>query len=372
MKKYIIVLTWLGLIVSWPRATEAQTSPQTTGGALPIEESPDQPGNQSYGAAYGGYSWAESPTTLSAWRADARNGEGPVSIVTFKSPDQKTLDETAEDLNILSLIFSKHLERALGEEGGERGEYKLGIPMLLQTEGRWVEASYLEGFGAVLNLKVRFPLVPPAAATNDTQSSQKDSEWEQARRALAGGSETDARRQNPYERARRYSPTLVETLKKRVIQLLRNASNLRHVQPDEWVAVTFAGPPNVVAHPGSGIVGTGSGGIGGTGSASTQEQTDALADPSQTSSIPVGGENPFGSQPALNGRIRGQRNGQQAGTQTPERATVMTIRVKKRDADAFAANKISEDQFLHAAEITGYLGPVMVNRGASDYLLLTK
>jgi hypothetical protein len=48
----------------------------------------------------------------------------------------------------------------------------------------------------------------------------------------------------------------------------------------------------------------------------------------------------------------------------------MAIRIKKRDADAFAANKMSEDQFFHAAEITSYLGPVIVNRAASEYLRL--
>ena len=64
--------------------------------------------------------------------------------------------------------------------------------------------------------------------------------------------------------------------------------------------------------------------------------------------------------------------GQQAAPQSPARATIMTIRVKKRDADAFAANKMSEDQFFHAAEIASYLGPVIVNRAGSDYLLMTK
>jgi hypothetical protein len=54
--------------------------------------------------------------------------------------------------------------------------------------------------------------------------------------------------------------------------------------------------------------------------------------------------------------------------QVPDRATIMTIRVKKRDADALAANKMSEEQFFHAAEITSYLGPVILNRAASDYV----
>jgi hypothetical protein len=45
----------------------------------------------------------------------------------------------------------------------------------------------------------------------------------------------------------------------------------------------------------------------------------------------------------------------------------MTIRIKKKDADAFAAHQMSEDQFFQAAEITSYLGPAIVNEAASDY-----
>ncbi len=365
MKKYIVLLTSLGLWAGLLPRAYAQDPHVPISVTPPTSESPDLPGQPGYSV---GLVVPQGGSTTSWWREDARDGEGAASVLTFKAPDQKTVDETAEDLNILSLIFSRHLERALGEEGGERGEFKLGIPMLLQTGGRWVDASYVEGFGAVFSLKVRFPLVPAASSNKDTQNSQKDSEWEQARRALAGGAtDSDARRQDPYERARRYNPNLVETLKKRVLELLKNASNLRHVQSDEWVVVTFAGPPNVVAQPAAGFMGSatldGGAGTGGGGAGALPEQPSPNA---ATTS------NPFGSQPAITGSSAGVMAGRQAAPQTPARATLMTIRVKKRDADAFAANKMSEDQFFHAAEIASYLGPVVVNRAASDYLLMTR
>jgi hypothetical protein len=362
MKKCILFITSLGLWVGLPPATDAQDDSATLITTLPVQELPDIPGQPGYSF---GSVVPQGGSTTSWWREDARAGEGAASVLTFKAPDQKTVDETAEDLNILSLIFSRHLERALGEEGGEKGEYKLGIPMLLQTGGRWVEASYVEGFGAVFSLKVRFPLVPAAAVNKDTQSSQQDSEWDQARRALAGGAaESDARRQNPFERARRYNPNLVETLKKRVLELLKNASNLRHVQSEEWVVVTFAGPPNVVARPAGAIAGMGSVSI--DGNVGTEAVSEQPSPKGATTS------NPIASQSAFTASSAGAVAGPQAAPQTPARATIMTIRVKKRDADAFAANKMSEDQFFHTAEIANYLGPVIVNRAASDYMLLTK
>jgi hypothetical protein len=378
MKNYLIFLTSLGLWAGSLPALEAQPAIAPLPVTTPAPETPDDPGYNPFGqeppAGYYNNSMAPKTTSFFGWTSDARDGEGPVSVVTFKAPDQKTVDETAEDLNVLSLIFSRHLERALGEEGGEAGDYKLGIPMLLQTGGRWVEASYIEGFGAVFNLKVRFPLVSAAAPDKDTPSSQLDSEWEQARRALAGGTQDDPRRQNPYEKARRFNPNLVETLKKRVVELLRNASNLRHVQPEEWVAVTFSGPPNDLANRRKAF--------GGPGQAGLQEEAPDAAykggqvkpkedsDASQEAPTP-GLKAPEGTAPpgsrSMPGTAGRAKHGQPAAPQTPDRATVMTIRIKKKDADAFAGNKMSEDQFFHAAEITSYLGPVVLSAATSDY-----
>jgi hypothetical protein len=257
-------------------------------------------------------------------------------------------------LNILSLIFSQNLERALGGGSGATDDFKLGIPMLLQTGGRWVEASYIEGFGAVFNLKVRFPLVTAATPDKDTQTAQLNSQWEQARQALAGAPAAPHRWSDPSEKTKHYSPQLVETLKKRVLELLKNASNLRHVQPDEWVVVTFTGPPNAFT---------------------SRPKAAGIQDPSAPPQAPAGAGTPA-AQPSL-GSASIPAGGQSglnstSGSRSVDRATVMTIRIKKKDADAVASNKITEEQFFHAAEITRYLGPaiVNVNDANSAYMLL--
>jgi DNA-directed RNA polymerase specialized sigma24 family protein len=57
-----------------------------------------------------------------------------------------------------------------------------------------------------------------------------------------------------------------------------------------------------------------------------------------------------------------------AGTpQVPSRMTVLTIRIKKRNADALEANRMSADDFFHAAEIANYLGPIVENGAVNDY-----
>ena len=161
MKKHIMIVTTLWLWAGLQPAAEAQspTAPDTT--AVPVAEAPLMPDFSAAKEAedvttFPPYPRAEEARPSFAWTADARDGEGPVSVVIFKAPEQKTLDETAEDLNILSLILSQHLERiadTVGEEGGETGHYKLGIPMLLENGGHWVEASYIRGIRRSLQLK---------------------------------------------------------------------------------------------------------------------------------------------------------------------------------------------------------------------------
>jgi hypothetical protein len=363
MKNYILLVTTLGIwsaLAPYAGAQQPANQLTTTMGASPQPETP-----QWYEVGPG--IMASSPNFPAyAWTADGRDGKSKVAVVTFKTPDQGTLDETATDLNILSFIFSQNLERALGVERGEAGDYKLGIPMLLQTGGRAVEASYVEGFGALFNLKVRFPLMPPLVTDKDTQTNQIDSEWDQARRALAGATQADLRRANPYDKARLFDPKLVETLKKRVIELLRNASHLRHVQPDEWIAVTFSGPPNVFPSRGGvgsgsgGIGGSGAGGIGDAGSATIDEQPQGTSDSSRQSAKPDEAS-------AGPGKPNRPRRISAGAPQVPSRMTVLTIRIKKRNADALEANKMSPDDFFHAAEIANYLGPIVENGAVNDY-----
>src|SRR6266581_3139139 len=176
------------------------------------------------------------------WAGTYLDADSPVSVISFKQSDEKVMDETAEDLNILSLILSQHLERA----GAESSDYKLGIPIVLKTSGHAVTASYIEGFGAIFSLKVRFPLVAPQIPGGENQNTAAQSQWDEARRALRGDAEPVSRSWQRTREVEPYDPRMVETLKKRALELLRNASNLRHVKDDEWVIVNFFGPPSAL------------------------------------------------------------------------------------------------------------------------------
>src|SRR5579859_6631859 len=102
-----------------------------------------------------------------------RETTGPVSVLCFKDPDQKALSETTEDVAVLAFLLSRNLEQAFA---GEASEYKLGIPMLLTSGKQAVGASYIQGFGTILKMQVRFPVVAPPEGVEQARPDKTASE----------------------------------------------------------------------------------------------------------------------------------------------------------------------------------------------------
>jgi hypothetical protein len=117
-----------------------------------------------------------------------------------------------------------------------------------------------------------------------------------------------------------YDPKRVETLKRRTLALLKNGSNLRHLKADEWIAVSITGAPL----------------------------------PGRTRPWTIHG--PASSLSAYTLIL---------GNSDSSRATMMTIRVKKADVDAFAAGKLSEEQFAKQAEVASYMSAAPQDRLAT-------
>jgi hypothetical protein len=296
--------------------------------------------NPNFGARYAG--WPGSAT------------ESTETILTFSNTDPGTVDETAEDLNILSFILSRNLGRALGTEGPD---YKLGVPILLNSEGRSVRAFYLEGFGAVFQVAVRVPVIAPPTAEAKPETSSANLEWEKARDALYQRTPPGAANWNvsPYGEAEHFDARLPGFLKKQVIDSLRNAANLRHVKPDEWIAVIITGSSNpdsyshVLTGPKGGktasITGSpNSGGIVAAGSANADSQAGIRGETND----PL--KEDLRISTALDKTAAGSESAATA------RATVMAIRIKKSAASALSAKDLSEDEFERQAEIITYLG----------------
>ena len=186
----------------------------------------------------------------------------------------------------------------------------MGINVLLGQGSGPACNLYLDGYGALFFVGVNFPLVAPAAKSDDEKPAG-DSTWEEAKQELYGGG-PGARA--PFPPAEEFSQDKVNKLKTTLLDALKNASNIRGLRPEEFVTICVlggagpAGPrPKHVARAGAG------GGGGGFG-------------------------NGFGF----------------AYSGTPSRGTIMTIRVKKSDVDSFAKGKVSPEEFQKRARITTY------------------
>lgn len=214
-------------------------------------------------------------------------------ILTSALPPEK-LDELAEDLNVLNFMFN----RTLGDKNPI--EYRLGVPITFR-DGRPVETTYIQDFGVLVKIFVPYPLVQPEETDKKDQvAAPADSEWEKARRALHAGDPAPGGEMG-IEAGQRpvYNEELVKELKKQIFETLKNAANLRHVGADQSILVVV---------------------LGGTNS-----QTPNI-DP--TTGIPVQPEN--------------------------ARSTVMSIRIRKADADAAMKSTKSSDELEKNAAITTY------------------
>src|SRR5262249_53572331 len=138
--------------------------------------------------------------------------------------------------------------------------------------------------------------------------------WDDARREVFGLGEGDffVKARRDVQPAEEFDADKVNGLRDALLDSLKNAGNIRHLKPEEFITVTVIGP--------------GSGG------------------PIVRRQARTGGNfNWFNSDTDV---FKADGRGD----------TVMTIRVKKADADAFAKNKLNLEEFRGKANIQTYTG----------------
>lgn len=247
----------------------------------------------------------------------------PLVIFTDQPADTQLAD-TQEDLNIMSRILTKAISRA-GED--REDPFALGIRISSFTTSHQPRALYLEGYGAVFTAMVSFPLTPPAnQPVKQAEKKAANSAWEQTKQELYGGAPKNRSTGMNEEMMRRYGlvlpavpkreppydPGRVERLKQALLDALKNASNFRHLKPEEQIVVAVS-----------------------SGDGSTKEV--------RTVNV-----------------VQKGRSGGGATVTTTESGDVtspgntLVIRIKKSDADDFAAGKLDQAGFAERAKIAIY------------------
>jgi len=254
--------------------------------------------------------------------ARASGGSGGTLVVRSTETDPKEqAANLEEDLAIMSRVLSKAVaEKASDEQGGPR---VMGISVFLGPGAVSFRNLYLEGYGALLTLNVNFPLLaPPAKSGEQKEKPSADSAWQEARQELFGQSPGAGTSPQVGEE---YSEEKVSRLKDALLDALKDATNIRNLKPDDSITVCVFGAPLLEQRVKAKTTG-----------ATASAATPALGD------LTVYGRL-FRAMPA--GR------------------TMMTIRVKKSDVDAFAKGKLNLDEFRKKASIAAYISSGGGNEG---------
>jgi hypothetical protein len=252
-----------------------------------------------YGGGYGG--------TMSIGPFPSRMGQ--FLVVPGAGTDDKRIATIDEDLAIMSHL----LERATGDK---MQDVLLGsamnVPLHTMGPQRMVRGMYLEGYGAVFMLNVRFALTPSPSETEKPKTAT-NSNWERSKQEVFGAPDRDVLIQadDPFGGpAEGYDKKKVDDLQRRLLECLKEAVNIRELKPEEMVVVAVIGARN--APRGHTLIAHAAGGRS-TGVVLSSD-SKAVAHAREES--------------------------------------VMTIRVSKSDAEAFNKGDLTFDQFRQKAVIT--------------------
>jgi hypothetical protein len=245
----------------------------------------------------------------------SRSPAGSERPLIVRNSDMKP--EVQANLEEDLMVMTRLLQKAMGDLAARplaRRETAMGIDVFVSAAPGPDRSYYLEGYGAVFVLEAGFPMLVPAPARAEARgpsTATAASPWEEARREVYGGPS-----QGPAA-VRETSTGIVDRLKGMLLDVLKNASNIRDLKPEESVTVCVLGGVSGGPAPAWGSVGGGS-----TAYSMSWSTTGSFAGVNDRNSAP--------------------------------RRTAMTLRIKKSDADAFAKGEITGEEFRNRARITAY------------------
>jgi hypothetical protein len=254
----------------------------------------------------------------------------PPVIIRFSEADATAREGLEEDLFVMARVISRTLERA----EGDRVKYKLGVPMLLTGSGRSVRPLYIEGLGPLFMIKVSFPLLPPPKPEEKpSRKRATDTEWDEAHRDVLAEAEEWV---DEPERSSDYSEERVALLKRELIGALKSAANMRGLEPDEFLNIAVFGH----------------------------------APPVRIKAVSYGTTGEMGA-----GLPAARVVFNKGAAANAAKGSVLTLRARKGDIDAFAAGKLDVEAFIGKVTTATYSGSGIgitsinswIQEGASRY-----
>ena len=268
------------------------------------------------------------PAAIAEWATDfaaittQRTLDGIFPRSTPKRPvivggdqDAKSNAALEEDLTVMMRV----LEKAVGGKDEEKPR-AMGIDVFsFGRSGGSPRAFYIDGYGPMFVLNVRYPLLAPPkkddqVATNETTSS----EWEKARQEVygrRGGMDEFRANAAPGEQ---FDSERVESLKEQLIDSLANATHIKGLKPDDQITLVVLGTPS-----------------------STRVVRREMRAPRGGARASAGGGG--GNVARVEAEVHSLE--MNAASEAAAGQSTMTLRAKKSDIDSFAKGKLESDDF---------------------------
>ena len=268
----------------------------------------------------------KSSKATAVYRA-SRSSVPPV-VVQFSSADSSRVQEMSEDLDVMTHIVDTALRD--GDVDEETPE-KMGVKMYITGSSRSVRSMYVEDFGALFMVKVNFPLQGAPVAKEKEPEKPTDSEWARARAEVFGPAEPGWPDMFGSGTAVDFDPKRVDGLKSTLVRALKNASNIRHLKPQEFVSLSVFGSAGRIE-------------VRSNRSGDEPRTSSNSKRPARISSSSYGGLNVTTEAVVVN------------YSGSTGQGTVLTLRVKKSDIDAFAKGEMDEAAFTKTVTFNNYAG----------------
>ena len=260
-------------------------------------------------------------------------------VVSSSELEAKEQADLETDLAVMARLLDKALDEKLG--GQPRAHTAMGIDVFFTPSSGSIRDLYLDGYGALFLLNVNFPLLASSSAKAAEEKPPTDSAWEEAKQELYGEPEPKAHPAIGVP----YSEEKVNDLKDALLDALKNASHIRGLKPDDSITVCVFGGPSA---PPVKVRTAGTRRLAAPAKERDETATTRTWDSRTGASVTTSTDPATGAKTM---QIWDARSGQTRGT-------VMTIRVKKSDADAFAKGNLTLDEFRKKARISNYAADI--------------
>ena len=245
-------------------------------------------------------------TQVASISSSYRDGIPPVQI-RFSPTESKATQEMDEDLATMGVL----IDQAIDEP-----QSAMGIDMVFTSGSRSVRGMYIEGAGALYMIKVNFPVLGPEKVEEKAEEKPADSDWDKARQALRG-QKPSVEWESGSRSSIQFDPKQVEALKKILLNTMKNGANFRHLKPDEHLSFAVFGHPSPIRA---------------TMHRNKLSENKPSASRSGTYSV-----------------VWSNNGSEQQGT-------VMTLKARRADIDAFAKGRMDYDAFAGKVIMTTYAG----------------